>query len=149
MSKKEKKSPFLASIKSKPWLWVAVLGAIVLIVWPLFFITELKQYPTCLAYDLFPVGSGYPSDANYSFLLLIHLPSVLAGVFILSIVTTLLRKSTIIWSYLLKTALFYAVTIFVLCLLVALFTFNITSDKCFGYRSNQLPDLNLFIDSRR
>jgi len=125
--------------------YLLMILSVAIIIWPFFFITELRQYPDCIAFDLFPVSNGYPSDRLESFLFFIQLPSALLGIFLLSTLTSLVRRRSIVWRYVLIWAIRYGIVVFVLGLLLIFLGFDMSTDMCVDYKSNSLPDLNLII----
>ena len=133
--------------KSRLWAGTLAVVGILLIIWPLFFTTDIKQYHECIAYDLFPALNGYPSDSIKSFLFFVHLPSVILGWICISLgVAKLVRKSTLKDILLIFAGTSLGITVLFVFIFVA--RISLSYDTCADYRKNQLPDFPLIINSR-
>lgn len=130
-------------------LFVLAAAGILITFWPLFFISELRQYPECLAYDLFPSSNGYPSDSVNSFLCFIQIPMALVGIAVFSLAVNLLRNGKVVLRHFLKVTVLGALIVAAAAYLVLLSGFDLLGNTCEGYRVDQLPDFRLIIDSRR
>lgn len=132
---------FLDSIRKYPGFYGLILLGLVAVIWPFFFINEFRQYPECIAYDFFPGNIGRPSASNGAFFFLIHLPSILVGVFLISSAISYLKLKAFRWRQVFATAVVTLLVVLVVFVGLKIVTFQISSDTCANYQVNQFPDL--------